>query len=167
MQEKITPPPLVNATCVECGAQVPPAFDSCDAFMLSLSIDSRFRSGQRPNRLAIDAFALQHPKRACKSAKSYAGHLAGLCCGIDYAGSETVHHAVQQWASTSAERVGLVRPQEPELRGQLTVQYVSEAHDPETRNTRISEWASCVWNAYASQHNIARRWVETALKGRV
>ena len=133
--------------------------------MLSLSMDSRFRSGKRPNRLAIDAFALQHPKRACKSAKSYAGHLTGMCCGIDHAGSEKVHHAVQQWLSTSAERASITRPQEPELRGQLTVEYVSAASDIKTFNSRIEEWANCVWNAFASQHDLARRWVQTALGG--
>lgn len=164
--EKMIPPPLTNSVCVECGARVPNEFNSCDAFMASLMGNPRLKSAPRPNRLAIDAFALQHPKRACKSAKSYAGHLTALCCGIEYSGSEKVHHAIQQWLSTSAEQLGLVRPEEPKSRGQLTVQYISQARDPKEFDDRVAEWANCVWSAYASQHEIARSWVNDALNRR-
>jgi len=32
--DKLTPPPLVDSTCTECGACVPVEFPSCDAFLL-------------------------------------------------------------------------------------------------------------------------------------
>jgi hypothetical protein len=161
--EKLIPPPLDNSVCVECDARVPNEFHSCDAFMASLMGNPRLKSAPRPNRLAIDAFALQHPKRACKSAKSYAGHLAALCCGIEYSGSEKVHHAIQQWLSTSAEQLGLVRPEEPKLRGKLTVEHISQAVDSREFDERVCEWAMCVWSAYANQHELARLWVNAAL----
>jgi hypothetical protein len=31
---------------------------------------------------------------------------------------------------------------------------------------RLREWATDVWSAYASQHDIARAWIEGALKSR-
>jgi hypothetical protein len=158
--------PLAESVCIECGAHVPDTFNSCDAFAASLMINPTLKVAARPNRLVIDSFALQHPKRACKSAKSYAGHLAGLCCGIEYAGSEKIHHAVQQWFSTSAEHRGLIRPTEPEHRGLLTVQHTSVATDSETFDSLVREWANCVWAAYAAQHDIARAWVESALNKR-
>ena len=159
-------PPLANSICIECGARVPSEFKSCDVFIVSLMGHPRLKSAPRPNRLAIDAFALQHPKRWCKSAKSYAGHLTGLCCGIEFSGSEKVHHAIQKWLSTSADNLGLLRPEEPKLRGQLTVEHVSQASDPNEFDYRVSEWATCLWTAYTSQHDIARAWVNQALSQR-
>jgi hypothetical protein len=161
--EKHTPPPLVDSVCVECGARVPDGLGSCDALMASLMIDAKLRVASRPNRLAIDAFALQHPRRACKSAKSYAAHLAGLCCGMEYAGSEKVHVAIQRWLSTSAERIGLARPTEPEFRGWLTVEQVAAVSDQAELEERARDWARAVWNAYSEQHDIARAWVAAAL----
>jgi hypothetical protein len=163
--EKMVPPPLVDSVCVECGAHVPATFHTCDAFCLSVLAEGRAKFGLVPPRLAIDAFALQHPKRACKSAKSYAGHLMGLCCGQEYAGSPRVHHIIQQWLSTSAERRGVVRPQDIANRGTLTIQHLSAAKDAADFDTRVREWGGSVWNAYASQHEIARAWVSAALTG--
>jgi hypothetical protein len=48
---------------------------------------------------------MQHPKRACKSAKSYASHFTGLCCGVEYGGSMKVYAAIGRWLSGPAERI--------------------------------------------------------------
>lgn len=100
--KKITPPPLVNSTCTECGALIPAEFQSCDIFLQFVLTDLR----SAPPRLLIDAFGMQHPKRACKSAKSYAGYFSGLCCGVEYAGSKRVYAALQRWLSGTAEHIG-------------------------------------------------------------
>jgi Family of unknown function (DUF5946) len=159
--EKLTPPPLVNSTCTECGGQVPAQFQSCDAFLQFVLTDLK----SAPPRLLIDAFAMQHPKRACKSAKSYASHFTGLCCGVEYGGSMKVYAAIGRWLSGPAERIGLTRPQEPEYRGQLTLRHVYGADVHSNFEPRLREWATDVWAAYTAQHDIARRWLETALKG--
>src|SRR5688572_14879364 len=122
--EKLTPPPLVNSTCVECGAQVPTEFQSCDAFLLFVLTDQYLKTASAPSRLLIDTFGMQHPKRSCKSAKSYTAHLSGLGCGVEYAGSEKVYAAIQRWLNSPAERIGLTRLQEPEYRGRLTLRHV-------------------------------------------
>jgi hypothetical protein len=162
--EKLTPPPLVNSTCAECGAPVPSEFESCGAF-LQFILTENLRPAAPPPRLLIDTYAMQHPKRACKSAKSYAGHFAGLCCGVEYGGSAKVFAALQRWLNGSAESIGLTRPQEPEHLGRLTLRYLYRLDDRAKFEPRLREWAADVWGAYASQHEIARRWVETALTG--
>jgi hypothetical protein len=116
-----------------------------------------------PPRLLIDTFAMQHPKRACKSAKSYAGHFAGLCCGMEYAGSERVYAAIQRWLTGSAEHIGLERPHEPEYRRRLTIRHVYDVDVQSNFEPRLREWAMDVWGAYTSQHEIARRWIREAL----
>jgi hypothetical protein len=158
--EKFTPPPLVDSTCTECGARVPTEFPSCDAFLQFVLNDLK----SAPPRLFIDTSAMQHPRRACKSAKSYAGHLAGLCCGVEYGGSMNVYAALGRWLSDSAERIGLTRLQEPEYRGTLTLRHLYGVDDRTTFERRLREWATDVWDAYSSQHDIARRWIGTALK---
>lgn len=158
--EKTTPPPLVNSTCTECGALVPAECHSCDAFLQLVMM----KSAGPPARVLIDSFAMQHPKRSCKSAKSYAAHLAGLCCGVEYGGSEKVYSAIGRWLSGPAERIGLMRPHEPEFRGTLTLRHVYDADVGTNVEPRLREWATDVWEAYTSQHDIARRWIETALK---
>lgn len=162
--DKITPPPLVNSRCVECGALVPEEFQSCDAFLQFVLTDCYLKSAGPPPRLLIDTFAMQHPKRACKSAKSYAGHFAGLCCGVEYGGSEKVFAALQRWLNGPAEGIGLRRPQEPEYRGRLTIQHLYRVDVHSEFELRLWECATDVWDAYTSQHEIARRWIETALK---
>lgn len=158
--EKSVAPPLIESTCTECMALIPTEFDSCGAFLHSISKDLKSVAP----RLLVDAYAMQHPKRACKSPKSYAGHLAGLCCGVEYGGSAKVHAAIQRWLSARAGAIGLVRPQEPEYRGRLTIRHLYGIGVLSKFEPRLHEWAMDVWGAYASQHDLARGWVETALK---
>src|SRR4029450_13016391 len=54
------------------------------------------RSAAPPSRVLIESFAMQHPKRACKSAKSYAAHFTGLCCVVEYGGSQHAYAALQR-----------------------------------------------------------------------
>ena len=160
--EKLTPPPLANSTCTECSALVPSEFQSCDAFLQFVLTDLK----SAPPRLLIDTFAMQHPKRSCKSAKSYAAHFTGLCCAVEFAGSQKVYAAIQRWLNGSAERIGLVRPQEPEYRGQLTLRHVYGVDVRADFEQRLREWAADVWGAYTPQHEIARRWIGTALESK-
>lgn len=158
--EKLTPPPLVNSMCTECGALVPTNLPSCDMFLQTFLVDGP------PERLLIDTFAMQHPKRACKSAKSYAAHFTGLGCAMEYAGSRHVYAAVGRWLNDSAGRIGLTRPQEPVERGRLTLRHLYGIDRGPAFDARLQEWAADVWAAYASQHEIARRWIEAAMKTR-
>jgi hypothetical protein len=115
-------------------------------------------------RLFVDTFGMQHPARSGKSAKSYAAHLTGLCCGVEYGGSQAVYAALQRWLNGPVGAIGITRPTEPEFRGKLTVRYVYDASDDAEFAARVHEWARDVWEAYASQHELVRGWIQKALK---
>jgi len=166
--EKFAPPPLINSACTECGGVVPDAFETCDQFFLAVLVragEATTRSTVHPQlyRLVVDTFGMQHPARSCLSPKSYAAHLTGLCCAMEYGISKSVYAALQRWPNGPAERIGLVRPKDLSSRGRITVGYVSEASSDEEFEARVHEWASDVWQAYQPQHKIARSWIRDAL----
>ncbi|HLJ28269.1 MAG TPA: DUF5946 family protein [Candidatus Angelobacter sp.] len=70
--------------CPECGAPVGGA-DGCqklfDEVLARELSDPLYFSA---NRTTMDCYALQHPHRYCASFKSFAAHLAGLCCAMEY-----------------------------------------------------------------------------------
>ena len=161
-------PDLVDSRCTECGAEVPGEFTSCDELFMSILAPLGLRRAESPgtailHRLIVDAFAMQHPERGCRSAKSYAAHLTGLCCGVEYNGSQSVRAALQRWLSGPAEAIGITRPTEPDCRGAQTIRYVYDAATDEEVAARAHEWAGRVWEAYSSQHGIARRWIRKAI----
>ena len=165
----LMPPDLVDSRCTECGAEVPPEFSSCDALFMSLLTPLGMSQVDSPDtaplaRLFVDTFGMQHPRRSCKSAKSYAAHLTGLCCGVQYNGAPSVYAALQKWLNGPVEAIGIARPTEPDYRGTLTVRYVYDALTEAEFAARVHEWARDVWQAYSSQHELARSWIRKAMK---
>lgn len=165
---KFIAPDLVDSKCTECGAEVPAEFISCDELFMSILTPLGLRWAESPDtaalaRLFVDTFGMQHPKRSCKSAKSYAAHFTGLCCGVEYNGAKSVYAALQRWLNGPAEAIGITRPTEPDYRGALTVRYVYDAETEEEFTARVHEWAKEVWEAYSSQHEIARDWIRRAI----
>ncbi|MEJ2246924.1 MAG: DUF5946 family protein, partial [Acidobacteriota bacterium] len=129
---KFIAPDLVDSKCTECGAEVPDEFTSCFELFMSILTPLGLRLAESPGiamlyRLIVDTGAMQHPRGGCKSAKSYAAHLTGLCCGVEYNGSKSVRAALQRWLNGSAEAIGIIRPTEPDDRGVLTIRYVYDA----------------------------------------
>jgi hypothetical protein len=175
----LMPPPLVDHHCTECGALVPPEFHSCDELFMSLlhlaylarplltplgMAQVGLPEGNPLARLFVDTFGMQHPARSGKSAKSYAAHLTGLCCGVEYGGAQSVYSVLQKWLNGSVEAIGIVRPTAPEFRGTLTVRYVYDAANDAELAARVHEWARDVWEAYSSQHELVRGWMKRALR---
>jgi hypothetical protein len=164
----LMPPPLVDGRCTECGALIPPEFGSCDELFMTLLTplgmsDVDLPEGNPLARLFVDTFGMQHPARSCKSAKSYAAHVTGLCCGVEYGGAQSVYSALQRWLNGPVQAIGITRPSEPQYRGTLTVRYAYDAADDGEFAARVHEWARDVWQAYASQHELVRSWVRKAL----
>jgi hypothetical protein len=164
---KFIAPDLVDSKCTECGAEVPAEFTSCDELFMSILTPLGLRWAESQDvaalgQLLVDTFAMQHPKRSCKSAKSYAAHLTGLCCGMEYNGAKSVYAALQRWLNGPAEAIGITRPTEPDDRGALTIRYVYDAHTEAEFAARVREWAREVWEAYSSEHEIARGWIKKA-----
>jgi len=167
---KFIAPDLVDSKCTECGAEAPAEFTSCDELFMSILTPLGLRWAESPDiatlqRLVVDTFGMQHPKRSCKSAKSYAAHFTGLCCGVEYNGAKSVHAALQRWLNGPVEAIGITRPTEPDYRGALTIRYVYDAETEAEFTARVHEWAKNVWEAYSSQHEIARNWIRKATGG--
>jgi hypothetical protein len=161
-------PDLVDSKCTECGAEVPDSYSSCDELFMSVLTPLGMREMESEDvsalrRLLVDTFAMQHPERSCRSAKSYAAHLTGLCCGVEYNGAKSVYAEIQRWLNGPVEAIGITRPTEPDQRGALTIRYIYDAKDDNEISARLKEWARVVWAAYASQHETARRWIKMAM----
>lgn len=149
--------------CPECGAAVAGGLTGCQLLFEEIG----FRAAQHPriaavHWLAVDAYCMQHVERYCRSAKSYAAHLTGLCCGVEHGADRKIYAAIQRWLNG---KVVLEKPPTLNQRGSLTIVAVLADQDVEKTRTRVKEWADCVWGAYLSQHDIARNWLQAALEG--
>lgn len=114
------------------------------------------------HRMTVDTYCLQHPDRYCASAKSLAAHLTGLCWLLEHGGSRAVgSDALRRWLNKA---VRLEKPELPPDRGRLTVASVREAADPVAYAEAVEAWARSTWEAYASLHDVAHRWIEQALE---
>lgn len=148
--------------CPACGAKVANGRDGCQALFHGLTMkayeDNRYG---RYHRLIVDIYAMQHLDPYCLSAKSYAAHLTGLCCGVEMGGETRVNSAVQKWLNG---RSNLEKPPILPHLGALTIADLPANATPEAFNAFIHQWATAVWDAYQSQHALARHWIALALQ---
>ncbi len=146
--------------CPECGASVMGGRAGCQAVWDEISARAYSDPAYVATRdLAFDAYCLQHLKRYCRSAKSYAAHLTRLCCGLEYDGDPKVYDAIQKWLNGA---VAIERPHTPSHRGQMTVADLRAARNAQEHTRLVHDWVNNVWKAYTAQHDIARNWIETA-----
>ncbi len=70
----------MTEACAGCGLAIEGGTQACQALFDGMTLramsDMRYA---RVHRLAVDAYAMQHPDRYGRSAKSFAAHLTGLC----------------------------------------------------------------------------------------
>ena len=153
-----------GARCSECGAQIEGGNAGCEALFNELGArdfsDPRYGA---THELLVDAYCLQHPDRYCSSAKSYAAHLTRMCCGVEHGGKREVYAAIPRWLSGPAK---IERPETLTQRGSMTIANLRGAQTPEDHAKLVREWAADVWQAYAPQHEMARRWLSEALGAR-
>lgn len=151
----------LGARCSECGAQIEGGNAGCEALFNELGArdfsDTRYGA---THELLVDAYCLQHPARYCGSAKSYAAHLTRMCCGIEHGGKRETYAAIPRWLSGPAK---IERPATLPQRGSMTIPDLRRAQSPEEHAKLVREWAANVWQAYAPQHETARRWLSAAL----
>jgi hypothetical protein len=150
--------------CPDCGARIKGGREGCqslfDELMLRAYSDPLYAS---THSLALDAYCMQHTERYCRSAKSYAAHLARLCCGLEHNGDHKVYEAIQKSLNGTVE---FEKPEAPRHRGRTTVADLRAASNVEEHTRLVKEWAGSVWEAYASQHAIARQWIRVALSSK-
>jgi len=154
---------MADNKCPDCGAQVAGGRAGCQALFEEVGLraygDARYGS---VHRLVVDAYCMQHPEPYCHSAKSYAAHLTGLCCGVERGGDPTIHQATQQWLNG---RASIEKPKVLNFRGQINIAALRVASSAEEHIKLAHDWAESVWEAYSSQHELARQWVNAALSG--
>lgn len=142
--------------CPDCGAAIDGGREGCQALWDELSTTGVF---QHP--AAFDAYCMQHLERYCKSAKSYAAHLTRLCCGIEHRGDPAIYRAIQQWLNGN---VALTKPEILPFLGSLTIVDIKRAQNPIAQQQLVAAWIHNVWQAYASQHELAEEWIKLALR---
>ena len=149
--------------CEACGAPVAD-LTACRALFDELIArefsDYRYA---RLHRLTVDTYALQHPEQFMRSAKSFVAHLTGMCAAMETDQAAAINRSVQQWLNGVKS---LERPLDvpPGKRGIVTIVYAHEAAEPAEYLNRVQEWASSAWAAWATHHEIARRWIVLARK---
>lgn len=143
--------------CSECGAPVADVA-ACGEALNELNArsfgDARYFI---VHRIAVDAYALQHPAEYCESAKSMAAHLVGLCCAIEHRESLAVYSRLQRWLNGAKH---LQRPEPPAQRGAITVVDVADADGLDEYIDRVRQWGAAVWDAWSAHHETAREWIE-------
>jgi hypothetical protein len=114
-------------------------------------------------RAAVDCYCLQHPEIYCVSAKSYAAHLAGLCCKMEHGGEAKIHAAIQRWLNG---RVEIEKPAVPRMRGEVTVLCLEGAEDRQAKRRALEKWTASTWSAYAQLQDTARVYLRVAMRTR-
>ncbi|HEY3345141.1 MAG TPA: DUF5946 family protein [Anaerolineaceae bacterium] len=159
--------PAETEACPMCGARGVGGSAGCQEIMHSVSnrvySDPALPSDYASYRAAVDCYALQHPEIYCVSAKSYAAHLAGLCCRMEFGGKQEIQSAIQEWLD------GPVDMEKPPLlaqRGEVTVLALTGAADPVGFTHIVDRWAESVWEAYAGLQGAAHSYIELALRER-
>jgi len=148
----------VGTPCRSCGAVPATGFADCQAMWDQLLAESFSNFAYaRLHRAIVDAYSLQHPDPYCKSAKSYAAHLTGMCCAVEHGGAPAVNAAVQAWLSTNP---AIDKPDVPAARGRLTIVSVLEPETPSEITAALETWFDDVWGAYEAQHGITREWIQ-------
>lgn len=147
-----------GAPCPSCGAVPAAGFADCQAMWDQLLAESFSNFAYaRLHRAIVDAYSLQHTDPYCKSAKSYAAHLTGICCAVEHGGTPEVNAAMQHWLSTNPE---LDKPDVPVTRGRLTIASVIELRVPSEITAALEVWFEDVWRAYEAQHGVTREWIQ-------
>ena len=155
------PPAQASTACASCGSVPVDGYTSCENMWDDLLAKSFSEFAfARFHRPIVDAYSLQHPAQYCKSAKSYAAHLTGLCCHIEHQGSSEVNRSVQRWLSGNVE---LDKPPVPHHRGDLTLAHVLGAAAPAEIAECLEEWFRSVWAAFSDLHGTTREWIERVM----
>jgi len=152
---------VADEACDECGWAVLGGRAGCrDRFDAYLARDFSDPLYFRSHRLFVDAYCLQHPDQFCRSAKSLAAHLVGLCWTLEEgAGSAVGPERLRRWLDGARE---LTKPALPAARGAVTIGDLPVGADAAGWAAAVRAWAEAVWAAYSPLHPLARDWLAHA-----
>jgi Family of unknown function (DUF5946) len=154
----------VSEACASCGLVIAGGTDGCQRLFESIGLREYedMRLG-RYHRTVVDVYAMQHPDRYGRSAKSFAAHLTGLCAWIEDEGTaQSVNALVQRWLSGPSP---IQKPAVPPRYGAVTIRELVDAEDLVRYGEALRRWANATWDAYASLQVTAREWIATARRG--
>lgn len=115
------------------------------------------------HRLAVDAYAAQHPGVPGKqSSQSVMAHLYILCRVFERdlapaGATDAIRRFVEK---NKARTYPWLEP--PQSLGPITVLAVLGATTQEEHDRRVMLWAESVWQAWQPHHNMVRRWADEA-----
>ena len=143
--------------CDECGWAEAGGREGCRArFEEYLARDFSDARYFRTHRLFVDTYCLQHPDQYCRSAKSLAAHLVGLCRVVEEGtGAAAGPDRLRRWLD-GARR--LDKPALPRRRGSTTIGDLPGDAGPAGWAAAVREWAEATWAAHAELHPLARAW---------
>jgi len=129
----------VSEACASCGLVTAGGAEGCQRLFEAIGLreyeDMRFA---RYHRIVVDAYAMQHPERYGRSAKSFAAHLTGLCAWLqNEAEAQTVNAAVQRWLNGPSP---IEKPSLPESYGDVTIREIVDADDPVRYGDALRRW---------------------------
>ena len=146
-----------NQGCDECGAVVPPQFNSCRAvFEEVCALEYTNPPFGAVHLLTVDAYALQHS--AERGPRSNAFHLMRLCLLLEHGHSPAIGQRPPRDKSKAFERQyrGLPHLEPPGDQSGLTIVDVHGAPTPDEHAGRVRRYARSVWDAWAAYHQWAR-----------
>ena len=150
----------MDERCPSCGAPVG-GREKCQGLfdeVLAREFSSALYFGV--HRTTVDCYCLQHPEEGCASFKSFAAHLTGLCCAMEFDKDPTMMRAIHTGLNGRREET---RPPFVERRGAITIDSVHRASDPESHRKAVGAWAASVWEAWSQYHELARTLLQEML----
>lgn len=152
----------MSEACASCGLAIAGGTDGCQRLFESIGLreyeDMRFG---RYHRIVVDVYAMQHPDRYGRSAKSFAAHLTGLCAWLESeGGAQAVNAAVQRWLNGPSP---IAKPTLPIGYGRTTIRELVDEDQPVAYGDALRRWARSTWDAYAPLHETARLWIAKSL----
>jgi len=117
--------------------------------------------GDTVRRLALDAYAVQHPgKPQMRSVQSVAIHAMGLCVLLER-GAEDRRVVPVLGFRRHRKAPSLYWLDPPCPNGTLTIQSVLDAEGAETYAMAVEAWAADVWAAWQPHHDTVRGWLDS------
>jgi Family of unknown function (DUF5946) len=146
--------------CPYCSANHIGGLEGCQAMYYQVALNTNLPLTSGLGRSIFDAYCLQHPEVYCKSAKSYAAHLAFLYCWIAHPGRQEVLEAIHRGLNGPFKVEKAFVP-EVGKRGTLTILHLKRATSLDAIETRATQWINNVWSAYAELHTQAKVYWQT------
>jgi hypothetical protein len=143
--------------CTQCGSAVEDD-TACEAVFHELGTRFQQDALLMPLRTQfVDAYCCQH-EPYIRSAKSFAAHLVGLCLAIEFGQSgPAASIRISRWLDGRGPHE-LAKPPGPIPRASMNIDRLAQAGSSAEVEFLVRQLARAVWDAWKSQHEIARRW---------